>query len=622
MNKILTIFNTDGVNRHRMLFPLAELMGSLERHLKECQSRGLPAGMPSNISHDLCRPIGWARPSGVYIAKDLARQVGVINCWTTTEERDQMGELLQKYWMAYHYYGVQPYLSELEKRLENHLTAESGYCFVEGAAIGRTNLAKDMYPELFEIGGSFVDKDGLTDYNVLLQRTKQIQPGVFHETTQNLVIFAHRFFRRSLSHRNSLNQYVLQSFHRAAIAGAAKPRLRLDPNLLGHPDSVRSVIELEHWHGPHFDDDISKIKSGVTEKVSNEESRFYSAVSKTHAWWKNPEERQPENLPPRMVRTFEIEELVEDTTPGLPNNTFGCRYAHAEYDLQQAVISHFDGAIRAYDADAYLVRIEKSIDRSGKNADYTKLFRLDGSIPVSTWKSVLTDFFRGNDLIEEYLGGTEKAGQEKSDPQEAAEIPVLPALSSYVGLALTDESAVAGRHVLTDLSFNDENACFSFAEVGRGQIENLMRSWCASTDIRLLSAQSTTINLSTIVLAQDQPLVVEWTQVACALADAIYLEVEAGRLCKISVSVRWVVEGIETTLSIAGAAEMVAQLLNGSCGIVRPDKKISEWIELFRDKLCQFAPNLISSVDWPPSTVRHGRISLELEPDITFTERR
>ena len=150
--------------------------------------------------------------------------------------------------------------------------------------------------------------------------------------------------------------------------------------MIGHPESARSQIELEYWHGPKYNDDIAMIPNGVAEHKSGERDRYFSGIDRTQIWWKSPETRGGASR--RKFRTFEIEELIEDESPGLGDGKYGCRYAHAEYDLDGKVISHFDGAIRAYAAEAYLDRIDSKIDRAGKHADYTKLFRLDGELPV------------------------------------------------------------------------------------------------------------------------------------------------------------------------------------------------------------------------------------------------
>jgi hypothetical protein len=103
-----------------------------------------------------------------------------------------------------------------------------------------------------------VDKDGLVDYGELLARTRQVEPGVFHEPKQDLLLFAHPYCRRSLSRANSLNAYVLRSFDRLRRPRRSRPGCDIDPDLIGVPDSVSHVIELEYWGGPKFDEDVAK----------------------------------------------------------------------------------------------------------------------------------------------------------------------------------------------------------------------------------------------------------------------------------------------------------------------------------------------------------------------------
>lgn len=143
-----------------------------------------------------------------------------------------------------------------------------------------------------------------------------------------------------------------------------------------------------------------------------------------------------------VYRTFEVEELVEDQSPGLPDGMYGCRYAHAEYSPAAAAITHFDGAIRAYPEDEYMKRIDNMIDHAGKHSAYTKLFRFDAQMPVTCWKRLLSDYFRGNPLIPEYLGASleEPVGQtQTSEPKQFVDEPEE--LSAFI--ALTDGSLPA-----------------------------------------------------------------------------------------------------------------------------------------------------------------------------------
>jgi hypothetical protein len=46
-------------------------------------------------------------------------------------------------------------------------------------------------------------------------------------------------------------------------------------------------------------------------------------------------------------------------------------------------------------------RLDLAIDRAGKHADYTKIFRIDGELPTRDWKRLLRDHYRGNKLPDE-----------------------------------------------------------------------------------------------------------------------------------------------------------------------------------------------------------------------------
>jgi hypothetical protein len=40
----------------------------------------------------------------------------------------------------------------------------------------------------------------------------------------------------------------------------------------------------------------------------------------------------------------------------------------------------------------------------GRRSNYTKLFRIDGKLTLSDWKSLTTNYLQGNPLIYEYFG--------------------------------------------------------------------------------------------------------------------------------------------------------------------------------------------------------------------------
>lgn len=610
MHSLEAVFVTDGVNRHRMLLPIEEMLGSMERPLAAAIERGLPYGMPVNINHDKCRPAGWSIPRGVYIARDVSRQLGTILTPESDQDQELLSKLVRRFELSSRRDEAAPYIDALNDLLATLPVERADLWHVEATGCVAPGLAALLYPDFFSADSPLVDKHGLVDYRTLLGRAEQIHPGVFHEPKRDLLLFAHPFLRRSLSRRNSLNGYFLRSFHDIALAEGVFPRLRLDPDLIALPTSgVHAVMELEYWHGPKYDDDIETIGSGVAEYKNQEHSRDHSGIDRTHIWWKDPEPRRDENSSERKIRTFEIEELIEDPSPGLGNGSYGCRYAHAEYDLTDRTIAHFDGAIRAYPGDAYLTRLDQLIDRAGKQSDYTKLFRLDGTVPVDRWKRVLSDYFRGNQLIPEYLGApAEELPRAIVMDAEQQAIPALPLLSAYVAIEANKMEAPMTVSALADQRVEIEGGYLTVAEIGRGQVAETLKRWAAN--VGTMAGKAEVANLAAIAL----PATADggtWREVAGPLSAAITADADAGLLTAVSTSMTWKVEGVSVTLSIAGEATRVAQLLAASVPIVRPDAWPSTWVAAFRDALCEHAPELTAPVDWPKSAVTFGRIAIE-----------
>ncbi|MGO9174509.1 MAG: hypothetical protein ACLP7P_21445 [Rhodomicrobium sp.] len=626
MHRSFGVFTTDGIfsteNLSKMYLPLSELVKGVESHVRGCIASGLPIGMPSNISHDECRPFGWARATGVLLCKDMGRQLGIILTPETEADRAQIEALLADFYFHHHREEVTPYTEELKARLGGFVKEGLGFVRLEAAACAQPGLAAAAYPEFFEAGSNLVDKDGLVDYAALLARTKKLLPGVFHEPKRDLVLFAHCFFRRSLSHRNSLNPYALESFDRIATTSpGVTARLRLDPDLVGHPASARSFIELEYWRGPHFDDNIAAIRSGVTEHKAEGRARFFSGVDKTQIWWKAPEERRASDNNPHEVRTFEIEELIDDASGGLGAKHFGCRYAHAEYDVAKGVISHFDGAIRAYEEEPYLARIDMAIDRAGKHADYTKLFRIDGELPTRDWKRLLCDFFRGNELIPEYLGALDAAEHASISETPVAHVlsntPEMPALCALVDFDIAAPTLTpTSPRLLADqvqLAADKRAPC---VEVGNAALSTLLRQWVDPNEVCILGFKDKLLNVATIALNGPNGMDAAWADLADHLADAMAKDVDAEVLARVSLAVCWVSEGLRTTLSMAGEAPLILALLRDARRLVRPNRESAVWVEDLHTALRRHAPDLGAPVTWPPSAVTRGRLTYPRTEDV------
>jgi hypothetical protein len=76
---------------------------------------------------------------------------------------------------------------------------------------------------------------------------------------------------------------------------------------------------------------------------------------------------------------------------------------HAERDLQNKAFRHFDGAAKVYHQNSYTSRLELAMPKNPRPAHYLKLFRIDGAIELQDWLSLVSMFFKGNEMVIEYF---------------------------------------------------------------------------------------------------------------------------------------------------------------------------------------------------------------------------
>jgi hypothetical protein len=84
--------------------------------------------------------------------------------------------------------------------------------------------------------------------------------------------------------------------------------------------------------------------------------------------------------------------------------------------MRKGVFRHFDGAVKVYLRDRYADRLGKNLpDRDSHKK--LKVFRIDGEIDADVWVNLTLLFFRGNELVLEYLDPDQY--QEKFGPRIA-----------------------------------------------------------------------------------------------------------------------------------------------------------------------------------------------------------
>lgn len=383
MKKQLVLFNNNLVNKYDFSFSIKSLSTQLLGHYD------WELGIPNFINHDMHRPFSWSRIHGLSIDNTKIGLFGEISIPETKIEKRLVHNLTQIY-LRKTVFNITHEDKDKLKTLIGESVYSENIKFIRGECITAfdTNIALKKFPELF--GDYENDKRSLVDLSTL----DCIAPGVF--LYNDLLVFAHRYFRRSLSPLNNLNTPLLKQLQTLSSNKDLDVKILLDPHSLGLPGSYLEPVELDYWWGPKFDDSLKDISNGVSTHATSKEESFFNGISKTEFWWH--EQNGIKSLECEETRDIPSAEMLE------LGNYYGFRYAHSML-TNQGIPNHLDGAIRLYDEDGFLSRLDTSIDKAGKNAQYFKLWRIDGEISVSMWKRILSDYYKDNRLIGEYFEG-------------------------------------------------------------------------------------------------------------------------------------------------------------------------------------------------------------------------
>ena len=382
MKQLTAVFNSSLVNRQGSMFPVSVLESTLEQGWKNPR--------PSNLGHDAHRPVGWAETLALHLQPKLARLLGRISVVENAEEAAFAEKLVQHF----HAQRLAEVDSEkrasLHSRIKEHLSQNASIFVPNCVAYKDAGLARRVFASIF----ARADKDGLVPVAAL----HPILPGVFEQ--DGLILFAHPFFRRALSRLNTLNEPFLKRLQHLSIDPQLDLRIALDPDLVGLAETALTSIELQYWWGPHFSDELPNVQLGVTRHDNDEIERIFNGISRTEFWWYEQKER-----------TFECEEVLDNPSLGVSSDHFGCRFVHSIVDPKTGRSKHLDGAVRMYGQEAMLSRLDVDLMHAGRRSQYTKLWRVDQEIDVPTWKALISDYFRDNHLVGEYLGGKEEDDQ-------------------------------------------------------------------------------------------------------------------------------------------------------------------------------------------------------------------
>lgn len=383
MKTLSGVYSTDGISRNGVRFSISAL--------DDIVWDGSATGVPSNLSHDIHRFIGWTKISGLYVSHELSYVIGHTFIPESKDELDSLNKMRIDYLNGKMLDRINTYHSTFLKEIERyHLICDNGRLFCNGLVMyGDSGIVGKAFPWL----NKQKDNDGLILLKDIYEGFSYLGQGVFASKESDLAIFLHPFFRKSFSRYNNYNFEFIDELLGQYQANQSI-KIKIDDDFIGYSPSFIKNMEFEYWFGPKYDDDISKIPTGVTCYKSFEEEKFYNQVEKTEFVWQNKKDKFQ----------FEMEEVSDSDAPTLDDEQYACRYLHSIYDYETSAFDHFDGAVRQYNIDSICERLEKPINQMGHNAKYTKLFRLDGEIPLATWKSLITYYLKNNYDVYRYFG--------------------------------------------------------------------------------------------------------------------------------------------------------------------------------------------------------------------------
>lgn len=393
MKSQIIVGSSNQINKKGFCFSI----GSLEQTVFEnCEF-----GVPQLVEHDQHRTVGQTIPFGLYIQPNLVRQLSKSLLATTKNDFPYLRTMQLKFrnnkFNSDEFTNKTRILKEKFNLLDINEIAIKNYKGIIGYANG---LLYKLYPYLRELR----DKDGLINLEELLKNFNYIGNGALKNQKDGFIIFCHSFFRRNLSRENYFHTPFLNSFFSLKNQDNITLKIALDEDCVTSYDLYDEYLELDYWFGPVYNDNIAQLPYQVTRYESNDNQKFFSQVSGMDFWWKA--EKDPN------LKTLEAEEIREKPTLGVGETSYGCRYVHSIYDISLDKFEHFDGAIRMYDEEKIMNRWENNINKSGKDTEYTKLFRIDGKLSLEDWKLLTTLYYHGNPLVYEYF--------EASPPQTSA----------------------------------------------------------------------------------------------------------------------------------------------------------------------------------------------------------
>jgi hypothetical protein len=282
------------------------------------------------------------------------------------------------------------------------LTPDS-FSFIQTIGIVATapGLAKTL------LGACSIEKDGIFAFEDIAARmpTNRFQEGYF--IGDDYMLMAHPCYRRGMHPVNNWAPRFVDLFWNFDSPDVKK-YIAIDEDRVRINVDDSAYMERDTWYGAPFDEDISKIKVGTIKLTppldldTSHVNLFFAQAYCLDIKWS--ESQQVKTFQALEIKTHDVQVIIDDQT------FFPARYLHAEFDLSSGAFRHFDGAIQLFTENEYLRRRVSDFNMAHKSTEHIKarsrkVFKLNGSLPVTSWVEFCCHFFAGNPLTFEYFTG-------------------------------------------------------------------------------------------------------------------------------------------------------------------------------------------------------------------------
>jgi hypothetical protein len=251
--------------------------------------------------------------------------------------------------------------------------------------LGQSEVLK-VYPELRDL----LDDDGLLRLD---DRFTLYDAGIEYK---DHVLHYHQFLRRGFTSNPNFDFLNLFIDYYVRTASTNTFRVAIDHSRLMPKEFLQQLVEFDTWYGPRFDrsklDDPNEVGLTVLKRTPTLVAKiFFDNVERTEFFWSYRD----------GIKTFEVEGVSEESA--LFDAYYLNKYVHSERDVRASVLRHCDGAVKVYLKDEYNQRLNTYMPREPRSFKRIKLFRIDGDIDVDKWIELLSQFFKGNEMIIEYF---------------------------------------------------------------------------------------------------------------------------------------------------------------------------------------------------------------------------